>query len=55
MKEFGKKYGYNVILAEVSVVYSSPKYNKTEEFIKFVNSKITKNKNKYIKEIGNIK
>lgn len=55
MEKFGKKYGYNVIVAEISVIYASPKYDKTEEFIKFVNSEISKNKSKIVKEIGNIR
>ncbi len=55
MEKFGKKYGYQAIVAEISVLYCNKKYNKTDQFIKFVNSEIEKNKSKIIKEIGNIK
>lgn len=45
--KFGKKYGYTAVVAHFSVVYGKPKYNKTEQFINFVNQEIKKNRAKY--------
>ena len=45
--KFGQKYGYTAVVAHFSVVYGKPKYDKTQEFIKFVNQEVRKNKSKY--------
>ena len=53
--KFGKKYGYGVVLSERYVIYVKPKYDKTKEFINFVNREVSKNKNKFISEIKKFK
>ncbi len=51
MKKFAKAKGYNVIVAETMVVYCSKPYNKTKEFIQFLNKDINKNRAKILKEL----
>jgi len=51
INKFAQAKGYNIIVAEVSVVYSNDKYNKTKEFINFINREVAKNKTKIISEL----
>jgi len=51
--KFAKGKNYPIIVTDMEVIYVNEKYNLTDEFFKFANFELKRNKSKYIKKLKN--